>query len=93
MCGTGCGSSVLAIVVFGAIIIGLNVAMLVWTARDAKARGMDSSALWMLLVMFTSVFGLFIYMLSRPQGELVECPHCHGKRLKTSAICPHCQHA
>jgi len=31
---------------------GDSVALLVWVARDAKARGMDSAVLWMLLVFF-----------------------------------------
>lgn len=75
------------------ILFALNIALLVWVARDAKSRGMDSSILWMFLVMFTSVIGLVIYIFSRPQGELIQCAHCKGKRLKVSAICPHCQNA
>ena len=50
--------------------IVLNIALLVWVARDAKARGMDSSVLWMLLVFFTSVLGLAIYLFSRPKGNV-----------------------
>lgn len=30
----------------------LHIVLLIWVARDAKARGMDSSVLWMLLVFF-----------------------------------------
>jgi len=45
-------------------VIVLNIALLVWVARDAKSRGMDSAVIWMLLVMFTSVIGLIIYILS-----------------------------
>jgi Phospholipase_D-nuclease N-terminal len=74
-------------------LIALNIALLVWVARDAKSRGMDSSILWMLLVMFTSVIGLLIYLFSRPQGELIQCSNCKGKRLKVSTSCPHCHHA
>ncbi|MEX0775500.1 MAG: PLDc N-terminal domain-containing protein [Phycisphaeraceae bacterium] len=89
MCG-GCGIAIILLVV---AIIALNIALLVWVARDAKARGMDSSALWMLLVMFTGLIGLLIYILSRPQGQLVSCPHCQNKRLQVSAKCPHCGNA
>lgn len=71
-------------------IIVLNIALLVWVARDAKARGMDSSVLWMLLVMFTSVIGLIIYISSRPQGNVVQCSNCQNKRLQASVKCPHC---
>lgn len=72
------------------IIIALNIALLVWVARDAKARGMDSSVIWMILVMFTSVIGLIIYISSRPQGNLIRCPNCSNNRLQASVKCPHC---
>jgi uncharacterized membrane protein YhaH (DUF805 family) len=71
-------------------IFALNIAMLIWVARDAKNRGMDTAIGWMFLVMFTSVIGLFIYIFSRPNGNLVACPHCNNKRLQASAKCPHC---
>jgi hypothetical protein len=71
-------------------VIALNIAMLVWVARDAKSRGMDGAAMWMILVMVTGVVGLIIYILSRPKGELAECGTCHNKRLQASAKCPHC---
>src|ERR1700728_314309 len=71
-------------------IFVLNIALLVWVARDAKARGMDSAVIWMILVMFTSVVGLMIYIFARPQGNLVQCSHCNNKRLQASAKCPHC---
>ncbi len=74
-------------------MIALNIALLIWVARDAKSRGMDSSILWMFLVMFTSFIGLLIYIFARPQGELVQCGSCRGMRLKISAVCPHCHHA
>ena len=70
--------------------IALNIALLVWVARDAKSRSMDSSVLWMMLVMFTGLIGLVIYLLSRPQGNLKQCPSCGNKRLAASAKCPHC---
>ena len=74
-------------------IIALNIALLVWVARDAKNRGMDSSVLWMLLVMFTGIIGLIIYLFSRPQGNVVPCAHCGNKRLQASVKCPHCGNA
>jgi FtsH-binding integral membrane protein len=85
-CG-GCGFTMIAIPV---VLIALNIALLVWVARDAKSRGMDSAVLWMVLVMFTSVIGLIIYIFSRPQGNLVQCASCHNQRLQASAKCPHC---
>jgi Phospholipase_D-nuclease N-terminal len=87
MACTGCGGTLIFIVV---AFFVLSVALLVWVARDAKARGMDSSVLWMLLVFFTGLIGLVIYLLSRPQGNLVPCPNCGNKRLQASVKCPHC---
>lgn len=75
------------------LYFALNIALLVWVARDAKARGMDSAVLWMILVMVTSVVGLLIYVLSRPKGNLVKCAHCGNSRLQASAKCPHCSNA
>ena len=74
-------------------LIALNIALLVWVARDAKARGMDSAVVWMILVMLTSVIGLIIYIFSRPQGNVIQCQHCNNKRLQASAKCPHCGNA
>jgi len=81
---------------FGFIIVAfvvINIALLVWVARDAKARGMDSSILWMILVMFTGIIGLIIYLFARPQGNMIHCSHCGNKRLQVSAKCPNCGNA
>ncbi len=72
------------------VLFVLNIALLIWVARDAKSRGMDSAILWMVLVMFTSVIGLIIYLASRPQGNVIPCPNCQNKRLQASVKCPHC---
>jgi uncharacterized membrane protein YhaH (DUF805 family) len=88
-CGA-CGAGIGVIIFILLAILALNIALLVWVARDAKARGMDSSVLWMLLVMVTGPIGLIIYIYSRPKGQLVPCPSCGNKRLEASAQCPHC---
>jgi len=85
-----CGGTFLFIIIAA---LALNIALLVWVARDAKSRGMDSSVLWMLLVMATGFIGLIIYLFSRPQGNLIQCSHCNNKRLQVSAKCPHCGNA
>lgn len=72
------------------IILVLDILLLVWVARDAKARGLDNGILWMLLVFFTSFVGLIVYLLARPQGNLIECPNCHNKKLQAAVRCPHC---
>jgi uncharacterized membrane protein YhaH (DUF805 family) len=81
-----CGG--LAFVILAVFVI--NVAILVWVARDAKARGMTSPAGWLILIFFIGILGLIIYVLSRPSGRLERCPHCGNKRLQAMAKCPHC---
>jgi len=81
---------------FGFIVIGiiaLNIALLVWVAKDAKNRNMDSPVLWMILIVFTGLIGLIVYLLTRPKGDLIVCPHCGNKRMQVSAKCPHCGNA
>ena len=88
-CG-GCGMMMFLVPV---VFIALGIALLVWVARDAKSRGMDSAVLWMVLVFLTNIIGLIIYIFSRPQGNLVQCASCNNKRLQASAKCPHCGNA
>ena len=71
-------------------IIALNIALLIWVARDAKSRGMDNAVVWMIIVMLTGIIGLIIYLFTRPQGNLAPCPQCGNRRLQGSAKCPHC---
>jgi hypothetical protein len=85
-CAGCCGTFIFVPILFFA----LSIALLVWVARDAKARGMDSAILWMALVFFLNIIGLVIYLLSRPQGNLVPCPNCGNQRLQASVKCPHC---
>jgi tryptophan-rich sensory protein len=80
-------------IVFVILWIVLVIALLVWVARDAKARGLDNSVIWMVLVLITGLLGLIIYLLARPKGNLIACPHCGNKRMEASAKCPHCGNA
>jgi len=73
--------------------LALIIALLVWVARDAKNRGMDNAVLWMLLVFFVPLIGVIVYILARPQGNLIQCASCQNKRLQVSAKCPHCGNA
>jgi hypothetical protein len=89
-CGTVCGGTLVLMITIPIIILATNIAILVWVARDAKARSMTDSMLWMVLVMFTGLIGLLIYIFSRPQGNLVRCQSCENLRLQASVRCPHC---
>jgi uncharacterized membrane protein YhaH (DUF805 family) len=68
----------------------LQVALLVWVARDAKARGMDAAVVWMIFVFLVPVIGLLVYVFSRPEGVIVKCEQCHNSRLQTLSACPYC---
>ncbi|MCI0490803.1 MAG: PLDc N-terminal domain-containing protein [Blastocatellia bacterium] len=70
--------------------LAFNVALLAWIARDSKARDLDNNVLWLVLVMFTGLIGLTIYIFSRPRGTLLRCSSCNNKRIRTSEKCPHC---
>jgi uncharacterized membrane protein YhaH (DUF805 family) len=85
-CGTACGSFLFVIVAF----FVLNIAILVWVAKDAKNRGMGGAVGWIFLILFTGVLGLIIYLFSRPTGDIVICEVCHNKKMIASRICPHC---
>lgn len=95
-CAACCGGtfamiagSILAVI----IIIVVNIGLLIWVARDAKNRNMDSAVIWMLMVMFTGPLGFVIYLFSRPQGNLIRCDECGNSRLQASRRCPHCGNA
>ena len=68
----------------------LYLALLIWVARDSKARGMENPILWVLLVLLLSVIGVVIYLINRPKAELRDCPSCGKKRMEGLLRCPHC---
>jgi ABC-type tungstate transport system substrate-binding protein len=86
----GCFACGVVPIIMLVAVIALHIALLVWVAKDAKARGMDNAVLWMILVIVTGLIGLIVYLLARTQGNLVPCPNCHNKRLQVSVRCPHC---
>ncbi len=88
-----CGGCGIFIIIVPIVILAINIVLLVWVARDAKARGMDNAVLWMILVLFLGLIGLIIYIFARPQGNLIQCASCQGKRLQASAKCPQCGNA
>jgi hypothetical protein len=92
-----CGSAFVFIIILGTVIsIATTIVwvfVLIWVAKDARSRGMDNGAMWVILVLFTGVIGLIIYIVSRTQGELKTCRECGNKRLRESRRCPHCRAA
>jgi hypothetical protein len=89
-------SGIFTLIIAGIVLIIhtiIWVLVAIWVANDAKARGMDNSALWVVLTIFLGLIGLIIYLVSRPTGELTICRECGKKRLREARRCPHCRAA
>jgi uncharacterized membrane protein YhaH (DUF805 family) len=86
----GCMACSFIFIVIPLALLVLNIAILIWVARDAKNRGMDNSVMWMILVFFTGLLGLLIYILSRPTGNIVKCGYCNNSKMEAIVRCPHC---
>ncbi len=82
------GFGFLVFVVIAVFVV--SILLLVWVARDAKNRGVDNPVLWLMLVFFTGIIGLIIYLAVRPTGNLILCEHCPNKKLPYALTCPHC---
>jgi len=93
-CGVvGCGIVgviyLLVIAVMLAFFITIIVLIFRFIKRDALARGMPnaSSMPWLALL---GLLGLLIYLLMRPQGNVLPCPSCGKTRMQGLPVCPHC---
>lgn len=87
-CAT-CGGFALAPFVAALLLLVLNIALMIWVGRDAKARGLEG-ATWLILMFFMGPIGLIIYLFARPSGALVRCQRCGNKQLAAAVRCPHC---
>jgi hypothetical protein len=88
-----CGAFGFIVLIIGGGSMVVWILVAIWAAKDATARGMDNGALWVVLILFTGLIGLIIYLVTRPPGELVLCEECGSKRLRESRRCPHCRAA
>ena len=77
-------------IIGGLIYLGVKIFVMVWAFKDATARGDQNAVLWPILIFFTSIIGLVIYLAVRPKGDLSPCASCHKQRLSTLSKCPHC---
>jgi hypothetical protein len=83
LAGLGC-----IVTVVGSYV--LIIVLMVWTYKDARARGDQNAAIWLILIFFAHLLGFVIYILARPKGTLLPCPNCRNNKLETLAKCPHC---
>ncbi|MFB0544771.1 MAG: zinc-ribbon domain-containing protein [Asgard group archaeon] len=83
----------------------IGILLGVWVYHDAKDRG-ENGALWLIIVLFTMLIGLIIWLIVRPEKqvpksetrektkEVVEkvliCPYCKTENPPDSNFCVNC---
>jgi hypothetical protein len=61
-----------------------------WVYIDAQQRGLSNPGLWAFISLISLVFGLAIYLITRPATmKSLHCPKCENQ-LNGGAFCPHC---
>ena len=70
-----------------AISITVIVIIYKFIKKDAIARGDNPGKAWFALL---GLLGLLIYVLTRPQGNVMPCPSCGKSRMQGLPRCPNC---
>ena len=61
-----------------------------WVYVDGTERGVRRARLFAFLTVISSLIGLVVYLISRPEdGKSLTCPGC-GREVNGGAFCPHC---
>jgi hypothetical protein len=61
-----------------------------WVYVDARERGARRAPLFAFLTVISSLVGLVVYLIARPEdARRLSCPGC-GRELNGGAYCPHC---
>lgn len=51
----------------GYIIIGVSLALAIWTMLDATKREMEDATKWFLIVLILNIIGIIVYITQRPK--------------------------
>jgi hypothetical protein len=84
-----------AVASVGAGVAGLAFTFLwillpTWVYVDGTERGVRRAWLFAFLTVISSLIGLVVYLISRPEdGKSLACPGC-GREVNGGAFCPHC---
>jgi hypothetical protein len=76
----------------GAVLsfIFLWVLLPTWVYVDGRERGVRRAPLFAFLTAISSLIGLVVYLIARPEnGKILACPGC-GREVNGGAFCPHC---
>ncbi|MBF0409345.1 MAG: zinc-ribbon domain-containing protein [Candidatus Riflebacteria bacterium] len=73
------------------IFLFLIFAPAIFVLADAQERKNPRPFIWAIFTLFTSVFGLIVYLISRPEskGSLL-CNHCQKEIDDVVKFCPWC---
>lgn len=86
-------NKVKGVAIFFLITSGLFLWFLLptWVYVDAQERDVKTPGVWAFLSLISLIFGLAIYLITRP-GTLKThaCPQCSGELNGSRAYCPHC---
>jgi len=62
-----------------------------WVYIDAQQRDVKNPGLWAFLTLVSIIFGLIIYLITRPQSlKSLNCPQCDKELNGTKTYCPYC---
>jgi Double zinc ribbon len=82
----GAGAGMVAILAF----VFLWVLLPTWVYVDARERGAPRAPLYAFLTVISSLIGLVVYLIARPEpARTLVCPGC-GHEVDGGAFCPHC---
>jgi hypothetical protein len=76
--------------VIGLSLFFLWVLLPTWVYVDARERGTRRAPLFAFLTVLSSLVGLVVYLIARPEeARTLTCPAC-GREVNGGAFCPHC---
>lgn len=62
-----------------------------WVYIDAQQRDVKNPGLWAFFTLISAIFGLIIYLITRPQTmKSLNCPQCDKELNGTKTYCPYC---
>ncbi len=84
---------VVAVVAAGLAVVSFTflwILLPTWVYVDGTERGVKRVLLFAFLTVLSSLIGLVVYLISRPEGAMaLACPGC-GREVNGGAFCPHC---